>query len=284
MNSFKIKLKILLVVVVTIPLLTGCPLHEGTTGGNPIQVATGFVVTGSSQAATVAATWFERAFDFIFPRAVALPPPIMRDASGRIVLLNKAWISFVDVEFKADEAVGSGETPGADVTFVGPFHVNLLDPNPNSLDVANLNFSFYRRVQASLYKQGPIPADAPPEMLGHSIYLEGRINGMLFSFRSEESNAFVVAGPNQILPSPSSDLLLSFYFANLFRKIDLSSITAPTIIAGYNKIPAIDPCPAIKPGASDLYECFSVGLQTETNLGNDENGNAELDGHEPSVD
>ncbi len=264
--------------------LTSCLAKtDGTTGGNPLQVVTGFVVTGSSKTTTVAKNLLNQIYSLIFPTAYANPAPVMQDASGRTVLLNKAWIAFVDVEFKTDQLVIPGEQP-ENMTFVGPFYVNLLEAAPMALAVGIVDFKSYRRVQATLYKQGPQPVDAPSEMLGHSVYLEGSINGAAFSFRSEESNAFIVAGPNGIRPDGNSSLLLSFYFANLFKKINLSAITTPTVIDGSNKIPAMNPCPAIKAGAGDLYECFREGLQTETNLGIDQNGNSELDISEPSVD
>ncbi len=270
--------------IVIIFLLTGCLAKtDGTTGGNPLQVVTGFVVTGSSKATTVAKNLMNQIYGLLFPMAYANPAPVMQDASGRTVLLNKAWIAFVDVEFKSEQLFVPGEQP-ENMNFPGPFYVNLLDAAPVPLAVGLIDFKSYRRVQATLYKQGPMPADAPAEMLGYSVYLEGTINGVAFSFRSEETNAFVVAGPNGIQPNGTSSLLLSFYFANLFKKIDLSALTIPTVIDGSNKIPTMNPCPAIKSGASDLYECFREGLQTETNLGVDENGNSELDTNESSVD
>lgn len=285
MINLKAKLTKIACLILIIFLLTSCLARfEGTTGGNPLQVMTGFVVTGSSKATTVAKNFINQIYKLLFTSALANSPPVMQDASGRTVFLNRAWIAFVDVEFKSDQLVVPGEIPAENVTFVGPFYVNLLDATPDVLAVGGIDFRSYRRVQATLYKQGPIPADAPAEMFGHSVYLEGSINGVSFSFRSEESNAFIVSGPNAIQPSNSSSLLLSFYFANLFKKIDLSAITTPTVINGSNKIPMMNPCPGIKLGASDLYECFREGLQTETNLGVDENGNSELDNNEASVD
>lgn len=282
-RKFKVKKIALLILIIF--LLTSCLARlDGTTGGNPLQVVTGFVVTGSSKATSVAKNFRNQIYNLIFSSAFAYPAPVMQDASGKTVLLSRAWIAFVDVEFKTDQLVVPGEPQSENVTFVGPFYVNLLDATPDVLAVGGVDFKSYRRVQATLYKQGPLPADAPADMLGYSVFLEGSINGVYFSFRSEETNAFIVSGPNGIEPSNSSSLLLSFYFANLFKKINLSAITTSTVINGANKIPATNPCPAIKSDASDLYECFRQGLQTETNLGVDANGNSELDSNEPSVD
>lgn len=78
-------------------------------------------------------------------------------------------------------------------------------------------------------------------------------------------------------------MLIVIRMADLFKKINLSSIVAPTDIHAGNRVNVVNPCPLIDASANDLYTCFRKGISTEGNFGKDD-GDKDLDANDETVD
>lgn len=261
-------------------ILGGCNTNSGgTSTGNPL---VSFKMTGSSQASTVAffrpnfvSPWL---YEILKP-AMALPPPTLTDSGGLTISLSEAWIVVKEVEFKATEAKEVDEVDGSEVSFTGPFVVNLLATNPESFGQARIPSSTIRRIKMGLDNNATtLPNTAPPALSGKSIYWKGVVNGHDFTFASTQGYQYELGGPNGVSLTDNSNVLMSIHTADLFKKINLSAITATTDISENNRVTATNPCPTIDASASDLYTCFTKGLQSEANLGKDDDGDDELSG------
>ena len=97
-----------------------------------------------------------------------------------------------------------------------------------------------------------------------------------------QPNWKLVCGPNAIVPNSSEDMLIVIRISDLFRKIDLSSITGSTNIHASNRVNVPNPCPLIDSSATDLYTCFRKGFSTQGDFGNDD-GDKDLDAKDDSV-
>lgn len=275
-----------LAVIITLMLsLASCQKTSegGTTTGNPLVTLT---MTGSSSAATVA---FHRPhfmkpwiLELVKP-ALALPPPALQDATGLTITLSESWMVVKEVELKQSESVEAGEMSGDSVSFAGPFVVNLLSSNPESFGQARVATATLRRLRMKLHNADTLPNTAPPALINKSIYWKGVVNGHNFTISSREGYEFMLAGPNGVTLADNSSVLMSVHVANLFKKMNLSSIVGDVDIDESNRHSATNPCPSIDSSASDLYTCFKKGLESESNLGRDDDGNDELDVSDDSV-
>lgn len=258
--------------------LGGCyNTSGGTSTGNPLVA---FKMTGSSQPATVAfnrPNYFSPWLYEILRPAMALPPPTLQDSTGLTINLTEAWIVVKEVEFKASETREAEEVDGSEISFTGPYVISLLAPNPESFGQARVP-AMIRRIKMKLHNADILPSTAPVELSGNSIYWKGVVNGHAFSLSSSTGYEYEIAGPNGVSLTDNTNILMSIRIADLFKKVDLSGITTATDISDSNRVPATSPCPTIDASAADLYTCFTKGLQTESNLGNDDDGDDELSG------
>lgn len=265
--------------------LEGCQERSngGTTTGNPL---ISLKVTSSSAAATVAfhrpqflsPWWIE-----ILRPALALPPPSLVDSTGATVNLSEAWIVVKEIEFKPTETADSSEVDGDSVSLLGPYVIDLLTAHPESLGEVRIPTTTLRRIKMKLYNTDTLPSTAPPALLNKGLYWKGSINGHQFTLSSREGYEYELAGPNGVTLTDNSNILVSIRVANLFKRMNLSSISADVDIDENNRFPATNPCPQIDPSASDLYTCFNKGLKAEADLGKDNDGDDELGSGDDSV-
>lgn len=262
-------------------LATGCN-SGGSSPASSRSVTTGLTMTGSGQPA-VAQTKFQKLFSLMIPSAVALSPAPLVDSTNLSVNLTEAWVVIKEIEFEANEVADGSEVDGDEVEFQGPYFVDLLSDAPVSFGNAVLPATGIRRIKMKLHEADSLPASAPVELTSKSIYLNGTVNGIAFSYAADDSTEIEIAGPNAVVPSSAKDMLVVIKTADLFKKIDLSSIVAPTDIHAGNRVNAVNPCPLIDASANDLYTCFRKGLETEGNFGNDD-GDLDLDSNDDSVE
>lgn len=244
-------------------------------------VQTSLFMTGSGSKNVVQSN-SQKFLSFFVPSASALTPPLLLDASGLSVNLSDAWIVVQEVEFKTSQSATADEFLHQEIEFHGPFYIDLLSNAPNSFGTANIPIEGIRRIKMQLHAADSMPASAPAGLNGNSIYFSGSVNGVAFTFSSTDSTEFEIGGSNPVVPNSSSDLLTVIRTANLFEKINLSSLVTATNISASNRVPAVNPCPLIDAMAADLYTCFRKGLSSEANFGND-NGKKDLDANDETV-
>lgn len=256
----------------------------GTTTGNPM---ISFKMTGSSAATTVAyhrqmfpSPWW----GVILKPALALPPPSMTDANNLSVALNEAWVIVKEVEFKSTETADSDEVDGAEVTFAGPYTVNLLSNIPESFGQSRITTNTIRRVKMKLATANSLPSNAPAGLTGKSIFWKGSVNGHVFTITSSEGYEYELGGPNSVLLSDNSNVLMSIHISNIVKKMNFADINASSsqvdISESNRLVTSSAPCPLIDASATDIYTCFTKGLQSESNLGRDDNDDDELSGED----
>lgn len=275
----KRSLKNLAAVMSLTVLISGCNQNGLSTSKG--SVTTGLAMTGSGQPA-IAFTNTQKFFSFFIPTAVALTPPALVDSTSRSVNLTEAWIVVEEIEFESQELPGASEEDGDEVEFSGPFFVDLLTDAPISFGDAVVPEAGIRRVKMKLHEAETLPASVPVELTSKSMYLSGTVNGVAFTYAADDSTELEIGGPNPILPSSAKDMLIVIRIADLFKKIKLSSITAPTNINASNRVSVTNPCPLIDSSATDLYTCFRKGFATEGDFGNDD-GDKDLDTNDDSV-
>lgn len=261
-----------------ISLLAGCNEKPSPKSS---AVTTGMTMTGSGSPA-VAQTQMQKLFSLFLPSAVALTPPALVDSSGLNVNLSEAWVVIKEIEFESQEFPGIDEIDGNDVEFSGPFFADLLSNAPVSFGDAQIPVFGIRRVKMKLHKDVNLPASAPLGLADKSIYFSGTVNAVAFTYSSDETTEFEISGPDPILPTSAKDMLVEIKTADLFKKINLSSITVATNISSSNRVAVANPCPLIDASASDLYTCFRKGLSKESNFGCDD-GDFDLDVNDDSV-
>lgn len=251
----------------------------------PSGISTSLFMTGSGNDAVVNMGGEKnKLFDFIFPTAVALTPPLITDLNNRSINLNDAWIVIKEIEFKTNEIASTNESSQSkEIELNGPFFVDLLSNAPVSFgDVIVSPDVGIRRIKMQLHKTINIPNSAPLGLANNSIYLSGTVAGVAFSFSSADSAEFEIGGSNPIFPNSSKDLLAVIRLSNMFNKINMASITSSTDISATNRVATADPCPLIDSSSSDLYTCFRKGLSHEANFGNDD-GDKDLDSSDQTV-
>ena len=268
------------ITAVLVVLMTyGCQKpSENTTTGNPfVSVA----ITSSSANATVAKNSI---WDLILKKSYAYPPPAsMPDASGNVVVVNSIWINFGRIEFKFDELAGGSEVDGDSVQFDGVYAIDMLSSSPQSFVSGNINISLMRRVKLKLEKAITLPAGAPSGFLGKSIFVSGTVNGNAFTYSTEDETVIEISGPTLLSAITNSTILIELQIANLIKKTNLSAITSTTNIDDNNRVAVTNPCAGIESGASDLFTCFYKGLEKESDLGRDDDGDFVIDPEEVSV-
>ena len=260
--------------------LPGCKGSSGSTDAAS-SVASSFKMTGSSDAANVARLSPVDWMGWVLPRAVALTPPAMMDAAGASVSLSQAWVAIKEVEFKVDQVAESNEVEGSEVVFHGPYVVDLLSTSPIVLDTETLPSLPYHRIKLKLHRVAALPSGAPSELANQSIYVSAAVGGRTFKYESDDNSMIEIAGPNPVVPTSGSELLVSINLANVFKQIDLSSVTNNAVISSSNKIPTSgSKCPSVDAHAPDIYSCLRRALQKHANMGRDRHHDGHLDSAE----
>ena len=240
--------------------------QSSSTGSSDNAVTTNFAITGSGMNATVSTSW-------IFPSAYALTPPPLLDSNLANVDLFDAWIVVKKIHFFRTSDP-SALALSAD-HYSGPFFVDLLDGSPEPFGSIRLFPEGLRQVKMLLHKSNSLPAGVPPELNGNSIFLSGQVNGHAFSYVSDDTTDFKIFGSRAVSPESGKSLMVTIRIADLIKKIDLSAITADTVISPNNRVNSVNPCPLIQAGANNLYTCFRQGMNTEAKFGKD-NGDDDL--------
>lgn len=256
--------------------------NQSSTGDGSGTVKTNFSMTSSNEV-TVASTSSQKLFNLIVPTAVALEPLNLQDSANRSVDLSEAWIVVKKIQFKtaSDDSNDSAEDS---IHYKGPFFVDLLSNEPMRFGEIELPADGIRRVKMLMHKatNGDVPSIAPAGLVGNSIFLKGQVGGLNFSYSADDTTDFSISGSNAVAPEAGKDFLAVIRMADLFKKIDLSSVTEGTNISSSNRVPASNPCPQIHAQASDLYTCFVKGVALSAKLGKD-NGDKDLDASDDIV-
>lgn len=230
------------------------------------------LVGSLKQQAVVAKTKLEYFFNMVVPKANA-EVSALADAAANDVMLSEAWIALQEIKVKA---VASEEEISEDHVIQGPLAINLLSDQPFSAEMSALSTNGYEALSMKFHKADIALEGAPPELIEHSIYLSGYVNGHAFSYIADDSTEFILAGTKNIQADQQSGFVVVFELANLISKINLSDITADTVISKDNKVISANACPEIDPSASDLFTCFEKGLKTEAEFGKHD-GDYDLD-------
>lgn len=252
-----------------------------TSSSNYANVPASFRFTGSASASTLAMTKIEKILDFILPSAQALTPPTLTDSTSRSVVLNSAWVSIEQIELVSGPSPEPSEIDGSEISFNGPYYVDLLSTNPALLDTQNVAAKSVQRIKIKLHQTGQLPSSAPSGLGGNSIYISGTVNGAAFTYSSKDGSEINIGGSKPIIPSSGQDLLVVIRMASLFKKIDFSAVSAGTNISETNRVSSS--CPLIDASASDIYTCIRKGIESQSNFGKDDNGDHDLDTRDETV-
>lgn len=252
---------------------------ENTTTGNPM---VSLAMTSSSQPPTVANHF--HLIDLLIPKAFAYPPPAsMVDSAGNTVVIDSIWANFGQIEFKPTELPDGSEVDGDNIEFSGQYIVNLTSGSPSNFVTGQIASPSIRRIKMKLVRAQTIPIDAPAGMIGKSIFISGTVNSHAFSYSTEDESVIEIAGPNLVTATTNSTVLIELQTANLIKRMDLSAITTTTHISDSNRVVATNPCANIEGSSTDLFTCFYKGIEKESNIGRDDDGDFQLDQEEDSV-
>ncbi|OYZ16012.1 MAG: hypothetical protein B7Y39_16260 [Bdellovibrio sp. 28-41-41] len=269
-------------VALLLVLIGGCQKKsENTTTGNP---SMSMSMTSSSSNATAMNFKKFHFLDFINSPAFAFPAPAsLTDSAGNIVILTYNWVSIGEIEFKSTESEGAGEVDGSEIAFAGPYTIDLFSATPSAIGSSVIPSAQIQRIKFKLKKTDVLPSAAPSGLSGKSIYISGQVAGHAFSYSTTEESEVQISGPKSVALSQGKTLLLEVHSANIIKKINLSSINAATEISESNRVIVANPCPGIDSSATDLFTCFRKGIESESNLGRDDDGNFRLDGSDEVV-
>lgn len=277
--NFKNLKKSLVVNLSAAVLAVGCQPKQNSTP----QVTSGFKMTGSSSAATVASQSPKSILGLLINQAHALIPAALQDSTGLPITLSQAWTVVKEVEFKSEETAGV-EDSEIEVEFQGPFVVDLLSSAPMVLDTQLIAAKAIRRIKMKLHKAESLPATAPAGLANNSIFVSGAVGGNNFTFQLDDSTEIQIAGPNSFQPSENSELLVEIQLANIFKQINMSSVTNNEVISSTNRHSGLNLCSSIDPSANDIYTCVRKGLEKHSNFGQDNDGDDDLDSNDSKVE
>lgn len=265
-------------ITLTAASIVGC----GAKTEIPVGVSSGFKMTSSSSAATVAARSPKNFWELLNKQAYALPPTTLQDSTGLSITLSKAWTVVKEVQFKSAEIAGV-EDSEIEVEFTGPYVVDLLSNMPLVLDTQLIAAKGIRRIKMKLHKAESLPATAPAGLINNSIFMTGVVGVNNFTFQLDDSTEIQIAGPNSFVPSENSELLVEIQLANIFKQIKMSGITNNQVINAGNRAPGANLCPSIDTSAADIYTCVRKGLEKHANFGHDVDGDDDLDANDSKV-
>ena len=277
--NFKQFIKSLTVSISSAAFVVSCAPKNNSTS----QITSGFKMTGSSSAATVAKQSPQSIFGLFINQAYALIPTSLQDSTGLPITLNQAWTVVKEVEFKSEEVAGL-EDSEIEVEFQGPYVVDLLSNAPMVLDTQQIAEKAIRRIKMKLHKAESLPASAPAGLINNSIFISGVVAGNNFTFQLDDSTEIQIAGPNSFQPSENSELLVEIQLANIFKQINMSSIINNEVISSANRHNGSNLCNSIDPSANDIYTCIRKGLEKHSNFGQDNDGDDDLDSNDSKVE
>ena len=246
------------------------------------QIAASFKMTGSSSPATVAANEKPSFLRMLMQEAQAFMPSTLRDSSGLTITLTNAWTVLKEVEFKTEEINGV-EDSEIEVEFTGPYVIDLLANAPLILDTQLIAEKPIRRIKMKFHKAETLPSGSPAGLLNNSIYLTGTVGANSFTLQMDDSTEVQIAGPNGFEPRQGSEMLVEIQLANIFKQINMSTITNGQIINNASRHPGVNLCPSIDASANDIYTCMRKGLEKHANFGMDNDGDDDLDSVDSKV-
>lgn len=258
----------------------GCSKNSADTAA---QVNASFKMTGSSAAATVANFQKTNWIDLLLPKALALTPSVLADSSGLAVNLSQVFVVIKSIEFESEESEVAGEVDGDEVEFQGPYVVDLLTNSPLVLDTQAITSKPIKRIKMQFHKAETLPASAPTLLQNNSILIQGTVGGNNFTYLADDSTEIQIAGPSSFVPSEGSQVLVELQLANMFKQINMSSVTNGATISAGNRIAGANLCPLIDTSAQDLYTCFRKALEKHADAGDDRDGNGDLGETEDNV-
>lgn len=246
-------------------------------------ITSGLAMSGSSKAATVAQYNGKGLLSILLPKANALAAPAgMVDSTGLSITLSSAWVSIKEVEFEADEIKGASETSGSEVSFHGPYFVDLLSNTPLTLDTQPIAQVPYHRIKVQMHASGgTLPSGAPGLLASNSIIVAGMVATNNFEFRLDDSTEMNIGGANSVVPADGGRILIEINFADIFKQINMSSITNNEVISASNRHATT--CPSIDASATDVYTCVRKALEKRANFGEDRDSDGALEAGEESV-
>lgn len=245
-------------------------------------VAAGFSMTASSKPATVALYNGKSLFSVLLPKAVALAPTSIVDSTGLPMTLSSAWVSIKEIEFEAEEVKGASEGSGSEVSFHGPYFVNLLSNTPLTLDSQQIPAAAYHRIKMQLHSSGgTLPSGAPAQLSSNSLVLQAVVGTRNFEFRLNDSTEINIGGPRAVVPADGGRILVEINFADVFKQINMSTVLDGEIISASNRHATT--CPLIDSSANDIYNCVRKALEKRANFGEDRDNDGSLGSTEDSV-
>lgn len=274
---FKSLLTKKIVGVVSLAVISSCAAKKDSTA----QVVANFAMTGSSKAATVAQN--KNLWSLLVPSAYAFVSPSVVDSMNNPITLSSAWVSIKEVEFETEEVAGAGEVDGNEVSFRGPYFVDLLSTSPMNLDTQSIPAGAYHRIKMKFHASGgaTVPASAPAQLASNSVVIAGQVNANNFEFRLDDGTEINIGGPSPVIPADGSRLLVEINLADVFKQIDMSTVTNNEVISASNRHATT--CPQIDASAQDIYTCVRKALEKRANFGKDTDGNGDLSGSEDAV-
>ncbi|MGZ3796108.1 MAG: hypothetical protein ACXVB1_07080 [Pseudobdellovibrionaceae bacterium] len=250
-------------------------------------VASSLSMTASNKAATVAMK--PSLLNLLMPKAMALVPATIVDSTGLSIALNSSWVVIKEVEFEATEVPGAGETDGTEVSFTGPYFIDLLSNAPKVLDSQSIPAAPFQRIKMKLEKAGgaAIPSGAPTALASNSIYLAGTIGtgggAVSFVYQSDDGTEINIGGPTAISPTDGGQVLVEINFSNIFKQINMSTVANNEVISSSNRHAGTNLCPSIDASAADIFTCIRKGLEKHADVGEDSDHSGSLDATENKV-
>lgn len=279
----KIKIKGLVAAISVSIFGAGCSNSSSSAGS-----AVSFKMTAANKAVSVAMK--PSIFDLLMPKAFALTPSTIVDSTGLNISLTQSWVVIKEVEFEATETKGSSEVDGTEIAFRGPYYVDLLSSAPVTLDSQPLPTTAFQRIKMKLDTSNgssALPSGAPAGLANNSIYLEGTIgsggSSVAFGYQSSDDTEINIGGASAVTPSAGAEVLVEINFSNVFKQINMSSVTNNEIISSSNRHAGTSLCNSIDPSAHDIYTCIRKGLEKQANVGEDSDHNGSLDSDEGKV-
>ena len=204
-----------------------------------------------------------------------------------LVSLNTAWITVKEVEFKLAEVAGAEEAASSEVKFQGPYFVDLLSSIPASFGSAVVPTGVYRRIKMKFEKDSALPAGAPTQLSGNSIYFEGTVSGFAFSYAAADGSEFKISGPGGVNLSEAANMVLGVKLADLFRLINMDAVASATNrnISDANRIStgSVSACPLIDSTVRDIATCFRKALEKAGKFGKDSDNDGEIEAGDDEV-
>jgi hypothetical protein len=274
----------LITILVILIISISCKKKESTTTGNPL---VNLAFSSSNNTAAVAlnfGNWLQKLF---MPVATAAQPSVLTDATSNSVVFDQGWLVIKEIEFEETETPGVEEVDGSEISFRGPYVVNLFTNTPDSLGSSELPNTLFRRIKMKLHTLESPQDSSPSPLTNNSIYFHGTVGGIEFNWLSHDGTEIEIGGANPINIHENMNILLTIRIAPLVAKIDLQDIVTggiPAIISDDNKyITPANRCPTIDTSALTLFDCFRKGLEQQADLGEDVDGSGEIEIDEDSV-